>query len=354
MEKYQITEFYADSTNAGSKAPQDIIKIIDKMNFNNIKIPIIDDENKFDRKVINQIRGIFSWSKIYEKILPNSIVFLQYPQYKRQYNRLRILKKLKKEKKVHFITLIHDVDELRNVKLRDDIYNEFYYILKISDKIIVHNLQMKKYFLSKGFKSRNLICLDIFDYLRSDYQITYPKFSTEVIIAGNLDASKSKYLTDLHKVNNKFILYGSNYYLPKYKNINYKGSLSPEDIPSVLNTGYGLVWDGISIESCRGSFGEYLKYNNPHKLSLYISSNLPVIIWSKAAEAEFVKKNNIGITVDSLNDLPHLLSAITEKEYKEMVKNTIKLAKRLVSGYYTEHAVNQALKDIEKNIYNER
>ena len=58
---------------------------------------------------------------------------------------------------------------------------------------------------------------------------------------------------------------------------------------------FGLVWDGMSSETCKGSFGEYLRINNPHKTSLYLASGIPVIIWSKAALAEFIEKNKCGI-----------------------------------------------------------
>ena len=59
----------------------------------------------------------------------------------------------------------------------------------------------------------------------------------------------------------------------------------------------------MSSETCKGSFGEYLRINNPHKTSLYLASGIPVIIWSKAALAEFIEKNKCGITVDSLYEI---------------------------------------------------
>ncbi|NRO11242.1 Beta-1,6-galactofuranosyltransferase WbbI [Lactobacillus helveticus] len=54
--------------------------------------------------------------------------------------------------------------------------------------------------------------------------------------------------------------------------------------------------------------GNYLRYNDPHKLSLYLASGIPVIIWKKAAEAKFVEENKVGITVDSLEDYRRYLS----------------------------------------------
>ncbi|MGV3198456.1 glycosyl transferase [Lactobacillus amylovorus subsp. animalium] len=347
MYKYQITEFYANSNNAGSKAPEDIKDIVDKLGYLNVRIPLYDDKGKLYKKIFNQIKGFFVWESVYQKIEKNSIVFVQYPQYKRQFNRKRILKLLKKKKNIHIICLIHDIDKLRHVTLRKSISNEFNEILTLSSKIIVHNQSMQSYLIDEGIESSKLVPIKIFDYLRSDYKITHPKYSTKVIIAGNLDHSKSKYLEDLWKVKTEFVLYGSNYHLPPHDNIFYKGALSPNDVPKALNTGYGLVWDGDSIESCQGNFGEYLKYNNPHKLSLYISSNLPVIIWSQAAEAKFVKENDIGLVVDSLYQIPSMLKTISKDRYNELVGNTIKVAKRLVEGQYTKDAIGKVQEELK-------
>lgn len=38
------------------------------------------------------------------------------------------------------------------------------------------------------------------------------------------------------------------------------------------------------------------------QLSLYVSSCLPVIVWSQDAIADFVKEHDIGFCVDSLSD----------------------------------------------------
>ena len=54
---------------------------------------------------------------------------------------------------------------------------------------------------------------------------------------------------------------------------------------------FGLVWDGISVETCAGVYGEYLKVNNPHKTSLYLASGIPVIIWKEAAWLSLLNAN---------------------------------------------------------------
>lgn len=95
---------------------------------------------------------------------------------------------------------------------------------------------------------------------------------------------------------------------------------------------YGLVWDGAELNCCAGTVGEYLKYNNPHKVSLYIASEMPIIIWEKAALAKFVKDNNIGITVSSLYELPEVLSKVTKQEYQMYKYNLSRLSADVKNG----------------------
>lgn len=113
-------------------------------------------------------------------------------------------------------------------------------------------------------------------------------------------------------------------------------------MPKYLNQSFGLIWDGPSIETCEGTYGSYLKFNNPHKTSLYISSGLPVVIWRQAALADFVLQNKIGIVIDNLNQLDSALDSVSQQKYKEIKSNTLVIAERLRTGYYTKKAVDRA------------
>lgn len=104
---------------------------------------------------------------------------------------------------------------------------------------------------------------------------------------------------------------------------------------------YGLVWDGAELNCCAGTVGEYLKYNNPHKVSLYIASEMPIIIWEKAALAKFVKDNNIGITVSSLYELPEVLSKVTKQEYQMYKYNLSRLSADVKNGKYLTEALSK-------------
>ena len=121
----------------------------------------------------------------------------------------------------------------------------------------------------------------------------------------------------------------------------------PDELIKNLTGKYGLVWDGDSIETCSGGKGEYLKINNPHKLSLYLAVGLPVIIWDEAAEADFVLRENVGFTVRSLYELPGKMSDISDNNYEIMKKNAETVGARLRNGEYLTMALKKAEEMLE-------
>ena len=123
-------------------------------------------------------------------------------------------------------------------------------------------------------------------------------------------------------------------------NVTYKGMLPSDEIPYLMEGDYGLVWDGDTISTCSSLLGEYLRYNNPHKLSLCVAAGKPIITWKEAAIADFINKNKIGITVSSLEELNNM---DLSKNYDIMRKNVLKLKKDVGEGKYLERAIEKAL-----------
>jgi len=345
MNKYQIINIAKNSNNAGSKAPADIADIAEQMYYK--KVPICMNTTVASKvaKIQRQIGYFIDWDKCYKTIQNNSIVLLQHPFRHHQLTRNYILKKLKEKKKVKYISLIHDVEKLRKCYYKNYYKKEFEFMIDIADIIIAHNDTMKHFFIKEGFPKERIVNLCIFDYLQKSQLKNEPKFEKSITIAGNLDVRKSAYIGQLGNIRNVTVnLFGSNfsYDMKKYGNIKYHGSFPPDEVPSKLTSGFGLVWDGNSINQCDGDTGQYLKYNNPHKLSLYLSSGLPVVIWSKAAEANFVLKNNVGICVDSLMDLDEKLNSFDSISYQKLVNNVKKISDLLINGHYAKKAIKKA------------
>lgn len=342
MSLFQILEVnekvYNDS---GNKVVTDIFVLAKKLNFKPIQIMWKSSAKTFFQRFKRKLRYCFEWYNCYRKITNNSIVLLQHPLH---IANAGILRKLKYKKNIRIISVVIDVEELRKFYYNEHHKKDFELMLEIADILIVHNDIMANFFLEKGISKEKLITIESFDYLQENKNIV--EFEKSLTFAGNLDIVKCgfiKHLNKLKKIN--FNLYGSNFNakLLNSENIKYYGSFPVDEISKKINKGFGLVWDGDSIDTCSGSFGQYLKYNNPHKLSLYLSCGLPVVIWKQAAQAEFVKKYNVGICVDSLKEAEDIINNMVENDYKILQDCVNKIKPFLCSGHFATKAIKQAL-----------
>ena len=48
----------------------------------------------------------------------------------------------------------------------------------------------------------------------------------------------------------------------------YQGAFPSDEIAYNIEANFGLVWDGISTETCSGQYGAYLKYNKKLRLNI--------------------------------------------------------------------------------------
>lgn len=338
--------------NAGSKARKDVEEILDSLDWKPVQVAVPFKRNKkLSAAVLSHFRNFFFYYSKLHRLHRNDTLLVQFPPRSHSiffpfiYRFLRL-------KGVKVIILIHDIEQLRFIHLEVTssksqvrIKLEEMPLLKSADAIICHNEVMRQYLLDQGVPEKKLITLGIFDYLtpcEPKTALSTPDQSDkpEVILAGNLNPGKSIYLKELHQVPEVlFRLYGVGYEDLGQENVEYMGSFMPEELPGALKGHFGLVWDGTSIESCEGPFGNYLRYNNPHKLSLYLVSGLPVIVWEESAMAGFIKDNHLGITIGSLKDIPEAIYNLSPKEYEEMALNARAYSARLKDGYYLKNAL---------------
>lgn len=90
----------------------------------------------------------------------------------------------------------------------------------------------ENFFEDRGVDPKKLVTLKIFDYLIPNGEINHAKFERSVSVAGNLDVSKTQYLKDIGKIDAKFNLYGLNFTLDAYKNVEYHGAFPADEIPN--------------------------------------------------------------------------------------------------------------------------
>ena len=325
--KYFFKETYVKANHAGPKARMDAEAIMVDVGF---KEYYLSESRK--NNVLNK----------------DDIIILQFPllwkSLKKQI-RMRFLKK----KNFKAYLLIHDIESVRNKRIRtftDFKYSIIYYlqnktVLERVDGIIAHNNKMKSELVKMGINPEKIVTLDIFDYLIRDFNENKIYDKDKILLAGNFDIRKTKYARNLPE-KPEFEIYGINFEhdnLPN--NVQYKGVFSPEELPNHLQGGFGLVWDGDSSDTCSGMYGEYLKINNPHKASLYLASNFPIIVWRQSALADFVKKYNCGIIIDSLYEIAGLLESMNEEKYQQLIDNCKKIGEKIRRGYYLKTALEK-------------
>ena len=347
IKRYQIVEDNGNSFNAGTKAPEDIIQIAGEDGYQIIQVHMFSDTRS-------------DWQAALSSIQPSSYLLLQLPLKNPQYTEdcIHVITKLKEQKEIKLIVLFHDIESLRPIDFHTERLFAEQFFVKESDVIILHNQRMIDYLVkTDGAAQEKLLDLEIFDYLFHDKNTASPRSNemgkNNVIIAGNLSSEKNTYFLKLRETGiRRLYLYGSGggSYLDEADNITYCGAYPPERLISVIVEGWGLIWGGDSITTCNGKEGEYLRYNNPHKLSFYLAAGMPVIIWEKAAQAAFVQKYNVGITVSSLFEVQQKIDTLSREEYLIKCRNAQEISTKLSAGYYMKHALYEAeekLKDCE-------
>lgn len=336
MNKYYIST-YKDQHYGGGKARTDINKILKNRGYSEILIP-----QTFNKKLLIKIlKDICS-------VPPKSIIILHSPISFKIGMLVLLVSRILCFK---LVIIIHDIEELRKIYIHGEknIFLERL-LLKNSSSIICHNKNMANYLKKQGLIENKIVILDIFDYLADSNSSFSDIINKEIInIAGNMSSYKSPYIYLLHTLKIKackFRLYGPEYEKNQQdsSNIEYCGVYTSDDIIYQLQTGWGLAWDGDSIEGCTGNTGNYLPYCNQHKVSLYLAAGLPVIIWDKSGLASLVEKNHVGITVNSLRDIEGIITNISDEEYAIMRQNAIVFSKKLREGFFFKRAIEKVEK----------
>ena len=346
--KYIIRETYRDERlkrTAGVKARDDFETIAKECGYKIVELPLLDP--KLERGHLTHISVYKVWKDNLQMLKEGDSLLIQMPLLRHSIFINSLIRKLKKKVKVY--ALIHDL-ELFRIAVREGgrlrkmrTYYEELGLLKKCDGIIVHNSKMKQKLRDFGVEESKIVELGIFDYLSE----AMPKDNNEdrsVIIAGNLRRYKSGYVYNLPE-GVRFNLYGIDYDGEQNDMISYKGSFPPEILPSVVEGMFGLVWDGESADTCSGVYGDYLRINNPHKTSFYLSCGIPVLIWKEAALADFIIENGCGIVLNSLSEISAKINNLDRTSYIKMKENANQISGKLKMGWYSRNAIEK----VEKN-----
>lgn len=315
---------------ATSKARYDVTKILGSIE--GIERRLVTRTNA--NKILGPIEVLYKINRTLSKIPKGSKVIIQYP-----FVNNKVFKYIApKFKRYHSIALIHDLPSYRfsdKGTVKDEIM-----ILNCFKTIIAHSDNMKQVLEKDGAKSKILV-LGAFDYLLDNTQQVISESNT-VVFAGAL--KKSLYLGYLNRIpmsHISFNLYGKGLLEGvESHNVKYKGFFSPDDITTISGE-WGLLWEGDTIETCSGYFGEYLKIIAPHKLSLYIACGLKVIVWENSAMAPLVIDNAIGFTIASLYEIEKKITSLSLDEKNKMDVNVKMLSRKVRTGGFLKEIMNK-------------
>jgi hypothetical protein len=325
-----IHDLTETANHAGFKARYDVLNILNDLeNIKIVKIPL-SIGSKFDR-----VSSSFHFARFLASLNSDDTLIINYPLAKPYGNILEFMISIKSFK---LTAIVHDLNSLRKKSNEDSL------IYKATN-IISHNKAMSEYLHELKVNNANIIELELFDYLLSDYvkdKRNALDDNVTLLVAGNLTQEKAGYLyswqpgfpVDVYGVNFQSELVTGR--------LNYCGIFDanrPDKILSPTKAYYGLVWDGDSSSGCSGMFGHYLKYNNPHKASLYLSLSIPIIVWNESALADFVQREGCGVVVNSLDELDEIMIDVDKWLVCHDAARAI--SSKVRSGEFLKHAIEK-------------
>ena len=338
-----ISRNYRTIENSGNKAKTDNEKSLKEMNAHNLGL----STTYYDSKIITFVLDLVGIIKMMLTIKEGDIIVLQYPVKK-------YFSFICKQSHIHHakvIALIHDLGSMRRKKLT--IENEISRLMN-ADYVVASNGSMASWLKEHGYHN-SLGSLGLFDY-RSTEVATEKSHDGEcysLVYAGALAMRKNAFLLKMQECIKSYQLniYGNINGLPDLQDtekIHIHGFMKSEDFISKAKGDFGFVWDGDSLDTCSGSFGEYLLWNSPHKVSFYLRAGLPIIVWNKAAVAKIVEKEGIGICIANIAELNSLLLSLTSEQMEGMKRNVKRISDKLRTGSFFKLAIECGINSLSK------
>lgn len=322
MKKWITNVIQSATVNAVDKAKTDIVRISNQNGYKTLNIFRYYSGNESDEAMHARIDGITA------AVAPGDYVVYQYPTYVGIRFDIFFLMHLA-ARNAKIILFIHDVETLRHGK--DESFDEIGLLNKCS-ALVVHTKAMSTELQVMGVKVPMIVNYT-FDYLPSKNIQNEVGIQKKVVIAGSL--AKSSFLKQWNYETN-IDVFGR---LPAdalSENVNYRGEFSQEELMEKLPHCFGLAWDTAK------DFGQYTRYNNPHKVAMYLSMGLPVIIWKEAGMAQFITDNKLGYSLESLDDLDGLMNTLDAKSMDSVVNQVRKFSLLLREGFFTTRALLEA------------
>lgn len=88
----------------------------------------------------------------------------------------------------------------------------------------------------------------------------------------------------------------------------------------------------------------YYNYTSTSKFGTYSAAGLPILVSSKCRYiASLVSKYGVGLTFNGLDDIPSLVTQISQSNYEEMKIRSLDLGEKVRTGYFFKRAMRSAM-----------
>lgn len=342
MSKWIIVDHRIDDNSAWSKAPLDIERVLLKESFLPINMHFVPSRNII-LYCISTLAFVLRMLRSGILMKRGDVVVLQNPVATWGRISQKLLVTLVRLKKLKLIVIVHELIGERPGWVSEGPKAQQDELFALAHKIVVHTENMKRRLQAKDILGSKMSVLGIFDYLTEEGASTTEVLSKPMLnVAGNLSPLATGYLKEIKTVKSvSWNLYGSNYEpsIIGGENVRYSGVAGPDELPSKLTEGFGLVWYGDSLNSCEWPLKDYLTIIMPHKLSLYLASGMPVVVHKDFACADFVAEHHVGLVVSSVYEAIDKIKSMNEDDFAKYAENAASVGYRLRDGYYIKRAI---------------
>ncbi|MCM1022231.1 MAG: galactofuranosyltransferase [Muribaculum sp.] len=341
-----VSHNYPNKNYSGSKAKSDNEITLHNLSAVNLGLP----QTSYSNKAAHFAVGLASVLKAAASLRKGDVLLLQYPLKKY----FTFLCRVARGRGAKTVAIIHDLGSMRRRRLTPakEIAR-----LSNADYIIASNEVMRQWLLDHGMK-RPTGSLGLFDFISA---AGLPKAGSSdeaphkpvLVYAGALGMRKNSFLLKMPHLAERFTLrvYGNAEGLPGLTDTagaDVRGFLPQEEFIAQSPGNFGLVWDGDSLDCCSGNFGEYLRWNSPHKASFYLRAGIPLIVWQQSAIAPIVKQLGVGVVAETIAEAADKLQSMTPQQYSKLKANACLTAARLQQGYFFTQALRQAISTLSK------
>ena len=221
-----------------------------------------------------------------------------------------------------------------------DMYNK-------AEVVVVPSEKMYQRLVEEGLTVKKYVVQKMWDF-NVHIDLHTPSFEKKLYFLG--DVTRFPFFQNW-QFNTPLHVFGNHKPDYDYSKVHFGGWLNKTELLLELSKGgFGLVWGNQENPKDEP---DYYKMNCSYKLASYLSAGIPVIVPDYLSNADFVKENNVGFVVSSLEEADQVIQECSEEKYSEMVSSVKNVQYLINNGYFTKKLFVDSLMKLSSNEDNE-